>query len=633
MTSRRALAPLAAGLLVLLAPPLAGQQELSLESLNEGTSFRDVTYSPSDGVVAFVSGRSGTSKIWLVGDDGSDPRLLLDDDGSERELTWSPDGSRVAFVRREDGRSDIWSVGRDGSGLRRITDDDAGEDHLTWSPDGSRIAFLSTREEHQDVWVVDVASGEVRQLTRETNPWDEYRFQPAWSPDGSRLAYVSNRSDHWHQDLWIVDVESGESRKVTTDVDVMTSPRWSPNGEHIAFNAVQKHEFWWGDQTDIYVVDAGELSVRKLEMNTWVSDRNGGIHMAWSPDGESIYFRYLWEGDANLWRVAVDGGVATKVTYEEGSFGNYTVSPDGASIVYARSGPTRDSDLHRVDLEGGSPVPLTRWAPRYRGLEAPERISFRSTDGKYILGYLYLPPDFDPSASYPSLVEVHGGGNNAYGNRFHTLEHILAHEGFVVLAIEYRGSAGHGRAFQHLSMGDWAAGQGWDAVAAARFLRGRPWSNGKVGIYGGSYGGIMSMAALTRTSEPFDAAAPLYGIFDWADAFEHGDYLMRFWIIEGHMGFKPGENPELYERTASIRHLDQVDRDLPFLVMHGEEDRRAPFQQSERLVEALRERGNPVEFRSYPGEGHGFSRPDHRLDAYGRLIEFFGEHLAGGAGR
>jgi dipeptidyl aminopeptidase/acylaminoacyl peptidase len=94
---------------------------------------------------------------------------------------------------------------------------------------------------------------------------------------------------------------------------------------------------------------------------------------------------------------------------------------------------------------------------------------------------------------------------------------------------------------------------------------------------------------------------------------------MQFWIIEGHKGFRPGENPALYEHTASIRHLDKVRPDLPFLIVHGGRDRRAPFQQSVRLVEALKKRGNPVGLYSYPEEAHGFRLPKNRLHPYGKL--------------
>lgn len=606
-------------------------QRLTLESMNDNVSVGTPHFSPGGGSILTVSNRSGASKLWLMDRDGGNVRMLIED-GGESSPAWSPDGRRIAFLRTESGQSDIWILELAGGPPRRVTDDPDGERALAWSPDGRHIAFLSARAGSQDVFTVDVASGSIQQVTFDTNPWDEFRWAPAWSPDGKHIAYVSGRSDPLADDLWVVEVASRETRKLTAGVDVMSTPVWSPDGDHIAFNGMMSSEFWYGDQSDVYLVEMTDAKLKRLPMNTFVSDRNGGIAMVWHPDSQHLFFRYEWEGDANLWTVGIGDGVATKLTYERGSFGSFSVSPDGRSIVYVRSTPVRAGEIHRYDLSGGLPIQLTEWTLNYEGLVPPTKITFPAKDQKYILGYLSLPPGFDPSRRYPALVQVHGGGNNAHGNGFHALEQLLSHEGFVVLAIEYRGSAGHGRTFQDLSLGEWAAGQGWDAVAAAEYLKSLPYTNGKVGIYGGSYGGIMSLAALTRDSSPFDAAAPLYGIYDWADAYDHADRLMKFWVIEGHFGFKPGENPDLFEHTASIRHLDRIKTDLPFLVMHGELDRRAPFQQSERLVEALRARGNQVEFRTYPDEGHGFRRRDNRIDAYGRMIEFFKEHLSGGNG-
>lgn len=615
-------------------------RDLTLESMTQGVRLGEPSFSPDGRTILLASNRSGHPALWMVDRDGGNARAILDDQAGESDPVWSPDGSKIAFLRRQNGHTDIWVVARDGTGARQVTDDADFERALVWSPDGTRILYVRGQQwdvgdnrgqsGYQDLYVVDVASGQIEQLTKQTNPWDEYRFEPAWSPDGKWVAYESNRSGTWLNDLWLVDPSSKQTIKVSSRVWVMSTPVWSPDGEHIAFNGVDRHDFWYGDMSDIYVVDMPSRHVRKLDMNTWVSDRNGGIHLGWSPDSRSLFFRYEWEGNDELWRVSADGGVATKLTYGEGTFGNFAVSPDGRAITYVRSTPLRRGELYRYDLEGGSEVRLTAWTKPYRDIAAPRRITFPSYDGKYILGYLYLPPGFDPKKTYPSAVQVHGGGNNAYANGFHALEHLVSHNGYVVVAIEYRGSAGHGRAFQDLSLAAWAAEQGWDAVYAARYLRAQPWSNGKVGIYGGSYGGIMTGAAVTRDSKVFDAAAPLYGIYDWGKAFEGGDYLMQFWIIQGHLGFKPGENPDLYHHTASIEHLDGVRRDLPFLIMAGELDRRAPFTQSKLLVQRLQERGNPVEFHWYPNEQHGFRLPADQIDAYGRLLRFFGRYLKGG---
>lgn len=613
--------------MLLLVPDGVNSQTLSVESVNEGIGIGSLVHSPSADEVALVSDRTGISKIWILNTSAGDATLLHDDDESEREPTWSPDGQELAFVRTVDGQSEIWTSGKTGDNLRQLTDNAPNVRNLRWSPDGAHLAFISNRVNTQDVFVADTETGAVTKLTENTSPEDDSRWAPEWSPDGNQIAYVSNRSERWQEDVWIVDVETAVSRKLTTDIHVMTSPIWSPDGQAIAFNGVVKSEFWYGDQSDIFVVEMPEEAVRKVEMNTHVSDRNGSIGMKWAPDSDALFFRYQWEGNDNLWTVPAGGGVATKLTYDEGTFGDFTVSYDGNSVFYTRSYPTRRGEVHRVDVSGGEPVVLTNWQVVYPEIRAPKRISFESYDGLQILGYLHTPPDFDPSQEYPSLVQLHGGGNNAQANGFHTIEHILAQNGYVVLVVEYRGSAGHGRAFQDLSYGDWAAEQGWDAVAAAEFLRSQPYSNGKVGVYGGSYGGIMTMAGLTRDASPFAAAAPLYGIYDWATAYEDGDYLMRFWVIQGHKGFKPEEKPALFHRTATIRHLDNIPANFPFLIIHGERDRRAPFNQSVRLAEALRERGNPVEFHSYPEERHGFRLPENRLDAYTKLLDFFDTHL------
>lgn len=602
--------------------------ELTLETMNQNVSVSAVEFSPDGRELLVRSDRSGESKLWLMGAGGESPRLVLDDGGSEGAFAWSASGDRIAFVRSGETGPDLWTVGRDGSDPTQVTRDGESIQTPVWSPDERQIAFISDRAGDQDIWVVEVASGATRQLTTDTNPWDEGRWAPTWSPDSRQVAYVSNRSGEMVDDLWLVDVATTETRKLTAGVWVMSNPVWSPDGRHIAFTGMAHHEFWYGDQSDIWVVEMPGAHLRRVEMNTYVSDGNGGVQLQWHPSGEEILFRFEWEGDSNLWRVSVDGGVATKITYDEGGFRNFSVAGDGSAVAYVRQTPVHGGEVRVVPLEGGMPRQVTHWVRPYRDLQAPQKITFRARDGHHILGYLYLPPDFDPDVRYPALVQAHGGGNNAYGNGFHTLEHLLAREGFVVLAIEYRGSSGHGREFQDLSLGAWAADQGWDGVDAAEYLRSLPYTlEGGVGMYGGSYGGIMTMAALTRDAGPFAAAAPLYGIYDWATAYEHGDRLMKFWIVQGHEGFKPGEHPELFRYTASIRKMDGIPTDLPFLVIHGELDRRAPFQQSEALRDALRARGNPVEFHSYPDEYHGFRRPENREHAYGRLIEFFREHV------
>lgn len=602
---------------------------LTPETMNDGLSIGDPSYSPDGRVILFTSNKSGRQKIWTVQADGRDPRQLIADEGGESAPAWSPDGRRIAFTRTTAGQPDIWVVNADGTGLRQVTSDKEEERAPAWSPDGRRFAFMSSRAGSADVWVVPVEGGTPERLTEKTNAPDETRFDASWSPDGRTIAYVSNRSDYFADDLWVVDVQSKVSRRLSVDVHVMASPSWSPDGKLLAFHGVPRSGFWHSDTSDIYLAEMPAGTVRRLAMNTYASDANGGSRLVWSGDSASLYFSYEWQGDVNLWTVPVRGGVATQMTYLEGTFRRFSISPGGTSVAFVRSTQMTPGELFTMPLTGGAPQQLTDWGVKYENLRAPQKIAYRSTDGYYMLGYLYLPPDFDPARKYPALVQAHGGGTNANGNGWHVLEHLMAQNGFIVLAIEYRGGSGHGREFQLLALGEYGAGQGWDAVGAARYLAALPYCNGKVGMYGGSYGARMTMAAVTRDSAPFAAVAPLYGSYDWEEAYPFGDRLEQKFTVELHMGFKPGENPELYAHTAAKRQLASVKRDLPFFMIHGERDRRTPFMQFGKLIDELKQRGNPVEFYSYPEEAHGIRLAKNRTHAYSRMIAFFQKHLAG----
>ena len=279
-----------------------------------------------------------------------------------------------------------------------------------------------------------------------------------------------------------------------------------------------------------------------------------------------------------------------------------------------------------MSARGGAVRRLTDFATRWQGLVEPGEISYRSWDGLYIQGFLYLPPDFDETRTYPTLVQVHGGGTNSYLHSLNTTEQYLAQKGYVVLAVNYRGGSGFGRSFQDLGVEDWANGQARDAAAAADFVRAQPWSNGKVGIYGYSYGGITSMAAIARVPDAFDAAVPMAGIYDFADAYTNADRLGKIFTKTGHGG-SPEERPEVYAVSNTLARVENIR--TPVLTMHGEADVRAPFRQFELVVDILEREGKTYEAHSYPGEPHGFRNPMNRVDMYQRLEAWFDRWLRG----
>ncbi len=594
---------------------------LTLSAIPRVTRTGEVALSRDGQNLAVVSNHSGASQIWVLSTKGGEPRALAD--GSQPQ--WSPDGAQIAFLSsRGGGQVDIWTIPATGGTPSRVTNDKSAKHGIRWSPDGTRIAYISNLAKDQDIYVIDAKGGEPRQLTHKTNEWDEYRWAPEWSPDGKHIVFVSGRSDYYSDDLWMVNSDGSNPRKITTGVWVMGNPEWSPDGRSIAFNGDRQSEYWYEDMSELYIYDVASGQLREVPMETYVSDFEMNAHVFWSPDSKFIYFRNISRGDTNIWAVPADGhGVATQITNFEGAMQSLDIA--GNTMAFTRATAVQPSDVWVLPTTGGEAVQVTHWATQFKDVQPPVRLSFRSRDGLYIHGYLYKPPRMDAQSKYPGLVSVHGGGTNSYGNGFHPMEQYLAQKGYVVLAIEYRGSSGYGRPFQLLSVGDWTRGQGWDAVAAADLLRSLPYCSGKVGIYGGSYGGIMTMAAVTRDPSKFQAAAPFYGIYDWVAAYGDADRLGKIFLVTGFDGFRPEDNPEMYYRNSTINFLKDVN--VPLLIEHGELDRRAPYSQALRLVEELKKQGKTFEFLHYPDEQHGIRRPQNFVAAYTRMEQWFDKYL------
>jgi len=620
----RSLAILCLALATVLAKPdrVPAAEPLTWEALCEVSpcrftgrhGVREAKISPDGRQLAVTARAEGKEGIFLVRTDGSDPQFWTE--GSSP--VWFADGTRIVFTRD----NDLWTIRLGSDEALRITSDDEGERAPRPSPDGRSVAFFSTRSGHQDLWLVPAdGSASPRRLTDGAMTANDGRFTHSWSPDSRRIAYYSNKADYWEDDLWIVDVASGQERQLSTTVMGRTEPAWSPDGRKIAIMATSKSVFWYADLSDIYLIDPETGEERRVEMQIHATER---APIAWSGDGSELFFLYHQRAETELWRVASEGGVATRVTNMGGMASTFDATSDGDAFVFVRSTPTRGTEADYLSALGGRVERLTHFATEWDGVTTPEEISYRSRGGLYIQGFLFLPPDFDPAGEYPALVQVHGGGTNTYYNGLNLIEQYLAQRGYVVLAINYRGGSGFGREFQDLSVNDWANGQAYDAAAAADFLRAQPWSSGKVGIYGYSYGGIMSMAAITRIPDAFDAAVPMAGIYDFADAYETADRVGKLFTREGHGG-SPEDRPQIYARSNSLARVENIE--TPLLLMHGEADRRAPFRQYEMAVELLEKHGKVFESHSFPGEPHGFRQPENRVGMYRRLEAWFDRWL------
>jgi dipeptidyl aminopeptidase/acylaminoacyl peptidase len=593
--------------------------ELTLENIYRGNrgGAGNPAISPDGTWVAFTArtaGGSGVHRVSISARGAGEPRFWFEGGGVE----WAPDSQSVVFVRSER----LWRIGLDDSQPKPLTPAVKALRAPVFSPDGRTIAFVSTASGHQDVWLVAVEGGEPRQLTTGAMTADDGRFGAAWSPDGRTIAFISNKADYWSDDVWLVDVASGSSRQLTHGVtNIGPTVTWSPTGDRIAVFGTAKKDYWYLDLADIFLVDPKTGAETKVRMEPHVTAY--GHRAFWSADGRRIVFVYQERAEHHLWSVPVEGGTATRVSNIGGVIGGFDATARGDAFVFSRSSETEGADIYYLPARGGPERRLTNLAATWNGLREPTEVSFQSFDGLYVQGLLYLPPGID-SQRCPALVQVHGGGTNSYMRGQNLIEQYLASKGFVVLAINYRGGSGFGRAFQDLGVEDWLNGQARDPGAAADYLRSQPYVSGKVGIYGGSYGGMQSMAAITRTPDKFDAAVPMRGIYSQSMTFDLMDRVGKVFSKTGHGGLSK-ERPEIYAKSNTIDRFAEIR--VPVLIMHGELDDRAPYRNYELAVAELKRLGKTFESKSYPNEGHGFRNPDNQIDMYRRLEAFFLKHL------
>ena len=278
------------------------------------------------------------------------------------------------------------------------------------------------------------------------------------------------------------------------------------------------------------------------------------------------------------------------------------------------------------------PKRVTKTAPdsfAKRSWVEPKFIDISSRDGKAIKSKIYLPTGFDKSRKYPMVIFVHGAGyaqnvingwNNYY--REFMFNELLAQKGYVVLDIDYRGSAGYGREWR-TDVYDFLGGKDFDDhIDAIDFMtKNYAVDPTKIGVYGGSYGGFMAEMLVFRAPEKIAAAAALRPVADWKKY-----YASSPGYTAQRLGF-PDKNPDAYRRSSPITYADKLQK--PLLILHGIVDDNVHVQDSQQLIEKLIRLGKTQYFEAmfYPAENHGFVRPESWTDEYARILGFFEKHL------
>jgi dipeptidyl aminopeptidase/acylaminoacyl peptidase len=384
----------------------------------------------------------------------------------------------------------------------------------------------------------------------------------------------------------------------------------------------------------------GKVSITQLTRGNWQVE-----WAKWLPNGDDIVFNstelnsterrfFVYSTGKNSYqqlRAGMDNGMAVSPQMDD-----QNARP---TLLFSISRWDVPDDLYAQKVCIGcdplnSPIRLTdtimqvfakqRW-------NAPKFIDITSRDGKQIKSKIYLPAGFNKSKKYPMVIFVHGAGylqntingwNNYY--REFMFNELLAQKGYVVLDIDYRGSAGYGREWR-TDVYDFLGGKDYDdhLDAIDFMIKNYAVDAKRVGVYGGSYGGFIAEMLAFRAPEKIAAAAALRPVADWKNY-----YASSPGYTAQRLGF-PDKNPDAYKRSSPITYADGLKTHL--LILHGMSDDNVHVQDSIQLIEKLIRLGKTEYFESmlYPSENHGFVRPESWTDEYERILAFFEKHLKG----
>ncbi len=654
--------------LLLPATPVEAQRPITPEDLWAVGRVGSPAVSPDGDHAVYTVTRydletdRGHTDLWLVPTAGGEARKLTHHEASSSSPAWSPDGRWIAFVSaRNDDGAQVWLLPMAGGEPRQLTRLQGGARSPVWSADGSVLAVTSEvwpeddavagamrnlaesaskssaliydelMYRHWDRWedgkrshvyAVDPETGESRHLTPgpyDTPPLGLGGFQDyALSPDGSELAFVRNTdvptAVGTGNDVWLVSTDGGEPRLLTDSDGNDNAPQYSPDGRWIAYLAQERPGFE-ADRTVLMLYDR-----RSGERRALTADFDRSVNSyEWAPDSRTIWFNAQDEVHVRVYRVAVTGRRAGEITpVTDGAYdGGFALIPRGAAsdgLVVARQEAHMPTELFALDERGRVRAQLTHTNRELLGdlaLQPIEPFWFTGAEGDRVQGFLVKPPDFDPDRSWPVLFLVHGGPQGAWSDNFHYRwnYNMFAAPGYVVVAINPRGSTGYGQEFTDEITMDWGGRVFTDlmagldhALATYGFL-----DEDRMATAGASYGGYM-MNWFQGHTDRFRTIVNHDGLFDLRSMYFATEEL---WFPEWEFGGPPWEGSEAYDRWNPAAYIDEWD--TPMLIIHGAQDFRVPLEQGLAAFTALRRRDVPARLLVFPDEGHFVLRPSNAI--------------------
>jgi len=610
----------------------------------------------------------GTTHLYVVSTEGGEPLKLTNGVGSDSNPKWSADGQLIRFLSTESGSSQLWEVKPDGTGLRQLSNLDGDINGFCFAPEGSKILYAmdvkmenTTKDIHPDmqkanvkiidnlmyrhwdywedglyshVFVADFVNGEIKNAKdiNEGEKWDTPIAtdleigEVQWSPDGKKIVYCSKKlygKDYaisTNSDIYVYELESGKTENITTDqLGYDRYPSCSPNGQFVAWCSQEKA----GDESDqkrLFILDF------KSGLKTYLTqgfDQNVDQYI-WANDNKTIYFTSGVKGTSQIYKINIESKQIDQIT--KGTH-DYTLCQKQSNVLIGeKMSMSLAPEFFKLDESNGAETQITFTNKKiYESIkmgDVQERW-VKTTDNKDMLVWVILPPNFDKTKKYPTLLYCQGGPQSTVSQfwSYRWNFQIMAANGYVVVAPNRRGVPSFGKAWNAQIFGDYSGQNMKDYLSAIDDVKKEPWVNtDKLGCVGASYGGYSVFYLAGHHQKRFKTFIAHCGMFNFESFYAATE---ETWFPNNDLGgpYWDKKNAVAQKSYANSPHKFVQNWDTPIMIITGERDYRIPFTESLQAFNVAQLRGIPSKLLVFPDETHFVVKPQNAV-VWQR--EFFG---------
>jgi len=664
---------------VFVAAAVLGQtprHPLTLDDLARFRDVRDPQCSPDGQWVAYTVTTTDPKEdkhdtdVWMVSYDGKRDLHLTSTPENETTPRWSPDGKYLAFLSSRPGKAkgnQVWLLDRAGGEAVQLTDVKGRLQSYEWSPDAKRLALtigdpdpegeppaegakpktpkpividryhfkqdgagyvLSGR--HSYIYLFDIATKKLDRLTS-GQKYDE--SSPAWSPDGARIAFASNHAADPDRDgggqIYVAESHAGAAEKQLTPL-TMNAGRgrveWSPDGKQIAFLAGESEKKFAMYGMDRLAVVPSDGSVAPTLVKAAADLDRGVSNLVFNPDGHSVSF--LVTDDRNVYTASAGLTEYTMVKLMDRPVVMSSITEMKGCSAFLSGGDDRPTEVYVLGGSGMRQLTHQNDALMSELQVAPtEEVSFKSKDGTEVHGLLTKPLGYTAGTKVPFLLRIHGGPNGQDAHIYSTERQFFAANGYAVMAVNYRGSAGRGQKFSRAIAADWGHLEVEDLEAGVDYaIRTGLADPDRLGVGGWSYGAILT-DYLIASDTRFKAATSGAGTAFTVALYGTDQYITQY---DEEIG-PPWKAFDTYVKISyPFLHADRIK--TPTLFLGGERDFNVPVQGGQQMYQALRSLGIDTQLIIYPNENHGIQRPSYQRDRMERYLAWYDKYLKKSAG-